>query len=104
LDSLAQHLLLIGDNYEIRNYWNRNHLFWDIERIMKSHYDSIRTIVLTLAMTIFLTVSLMGCNDPIVTDMEAEHHQLGKVVEQELQQSRSAYPPSSQTEAIYPAP
>ena len=71
---------------------------------MKSHSDSIRTKVLTAAMAIFLTVSLMGCNDPIVADMDAEHRQLGIAVEQELQQCRSAYPPSSQTEALFPAP
>lgn len=72
--------------------------------MMKRHYDSIRTRVLTAAMAIFLTVSLMGCNDPIVADMEAEHRQLGNVVKQELQQCRSAFPPSTQTEALFPAP
>ena len=71
---------------------------------MKSHYDSIRTRVLAATMAIFLTVSLMGCNDPIVADMDAEHRQLGNLVKQELQQGRSAYPPSSHTEALYPAP
>ena len=79
-------------------------MFWDIEKFMKSHYDSMRTRVLTVAMTIFLTVSLMGCNDPIVSDMEAEHRQLGSEVEQELQRCRSANPSSSQTKAISPAP
>ena len=71
---------------------------------MKSHYVSIRTRVLTVATAIFLTVSLMGCNDSIVADMEAEHRQLGNVVKQELQQCRSAYPPSSQSEVLFPAP
>ena len=71
---------------------------------MKSHYDSIRTRVLTVSMAIFLTVSLMGCIDPIVADMEAEHRRLGNVVKQELQQNRPAYPPSSHTEALFPAP
>jgi len=46
----------------------------------------------------------MGCNDSIVADMEAEHRQLGNVVKQELQQCRSAYPPSSQPEVLFPAP
>lgn len=72
--------------------------------MMKSHNDSIRTRVLTVAIALFLTVSLMGCNDPIVADMEAEHRQLGNLVKKELQQCRSAYPPSSQTETLYPAP
>jgi len=72
--------------------------------MMKSHYDSIKTRVLTIAMAIFLTVSLMGCNDPIVADMETEHRHLGNVVELELQQCRSAYSLSPQTEALFPAP
>ena len=71
---------------------------------MKSHYDSIKTKALTVSIAIFLTVSLMGCNDPIVADMEAEHRQLGIAVNQELRQCRSAIQPSSQTEALYSAP
>ena len=71
---------------------------------MKSHYDSIKTKVLTVAIAIFLTVSLTGCMDPIVADMEAEHRELGNVVNQELRQCRSAFPPSSQTETLHPAP
>ncbi|MFC1792089.1 hypothetical protein ACFL3Q_00710 [Planctomycetota bacterium] len=60
--------------------------------------------MLTATMAIFLTVSLMGCNDPIVADMESEHRQLGIAVNQELRQCRSAFPPGSQAEALYPAP
>jgi len=71
---------------------------------MKSHYSSIRTRVLTVATAIFLAVSLMGCNDPIVADMEAEHQRLGNVVKQELRLGLSAFPPSSQSEVLFPAP
>jgi hypothetical protein len=71
---------------------------------MKSHYSSIRTKVLTVATAIFLAVSLMGCNDPIVADMEAEHQRLGNVVKQELRQGFSTFPPSSQPEVLFPAP
>jgi len=71
---------------------------------MKSHYSSIRTKALTVATAIFLAVSLMGCMDPIVADMEAEHQRLGNVVKQELRQGLSAFPPSSQPEALFPAP
>ena len=72
--------------------------------MMKSHYSSIRTRVLTVATAIFLAVSLMGCNDPIVGDMEAEHQRLGNVVKQELRNGLSAFPPGSQPEVLYPAP
>ena len=71
---------------------------------MKSHYSSIRTRVLTVAAAIILAVSLTGCNDPIVADMEAEHQRLGQVVNQELRQGLTAYTPSSQPKALYPAP
>ena len=71
---------------------------------MKSHFDSIKTKVLTVATAVFLAISLMGCNDPIVADMEAKHRQLGNMAKQELQKSPSAYPSNSQTETLFPAP
>jgi hypothetical protein len=71
---------------------------------MKSHYSSIRTRVLTVATVIFLAVSLMGCNDPIVGDMEAEHQRLGNIVKNELRKGLLASPSSSQTEVLFPAP
>lgn len=70
---------------------------------MKNHYNSIRTKILTIATAIFLAVSLMGCMDSIVTDMEAEHRRLGNEVKQELQKCPSAFPAVSQTEALSPA-
>ncbi len=72
--------------------------------MMKSHLDSIKTKVLTLATAIFLAISLIGCNDSIVADMEAEHRRLGNEVKLELQQCPSAFPPVSQTEDLYTAP
>jgi hypothetical protein len=72
--------------------------------MMKSHYDSIRTRVLTVATAVLLAVSLMGCNDPIVADMEAEHIRLGNVVKQDLQYGPSAFSPGSHTEVLFPAP
>jgi hypothetical protein len=71
--------------------------------MMKSHYDSIRTTVLTAATAIFLAVSLMGCMDSIVAEMEAEHLRLGNECKQELQKCPSAYPPVSQ-KALYTKP
>jgi len=71
---------------------------------MKSHFDSIKTKVLTVATAFFLAISLMGCNDSIVADMEAQHRRLGNEAKLELQRCPSANPPSSQTEALFPAP
>ena len=71
---------------------------------MKSHYSSIRTRVLTVATAIFLAVSLTGCIDPIVADMEAEHQRLGNEVKQELRHGLAAFTPSSQPKVLFPAP
>jgi len=72
--------------------------------MMKSYYGSIMTIVLTVALAILLAVSLTGCMDSIVADMEAEHIRLGNEAKQELQQCPSAFPAVSKTEAFYTAP
>jgi hypothetical protein len=71
--------------------------------MMKSHFGSVKVKALTVATTVLLGISLSGCNDPIVSDMEAEHRQLGNLVQQELQKCPSAYAPASQTEALFPA-
>ena len=70
---------------------------------MKKLHDSVLTIVLTVAISTLLAVSLMGCSDSIVGDMETEHQRLSNEVKQELQQCPSAYPPVSQAEARYTA-
>ena len=70
---------------------------------MKGHCDSITGRLLILIMGVFLAVTLLGCRDPIMADMEAEHRRLGNVVEQELQQGQSASPPTPQAEALRPA-
>jgi hypothetical protein len=71
--------------------------------MMKSYCDLIRTNVLTVGTTIFLAVSSLGCIDQQVADMEAEHIRLSIEAKQELQQC-PAFPPVSQTEAIFTAP
>jgi hypothetical protein len=75
-----------------------------MRRMMKNHYNSIRTRVLTITMGIFLTISFMGCTDPIVAKMEAEHRRLGNEAKYELQQCPSSFSSLSQTEAFYTAP
>jgi len=71
---------------------------------MENYHDSIRGRLLALITAIFLAVTLMGCHDPVVADMEAEHQRLGNVVKKELRQGLSAFPPASQAEVLYPAP
>jgi hypothetical protein len=70
---------------------------------MKSHFESVKVKVLTVAMAAFLAISLSGCNDPIVSEMEAKHQRLGNMAMQELQQCPSTYPSASQTETLFPA-
>jgi len=71
---------------------------------MKNKYKSITIKLFTLIMGIFLSVTLFGCVDPIVADMEAEHQRLGIIARQDLQQNLSMSPTTSQTKALYPAP
>jgi hypothetical protein len=73
-------------------------------RMMKNKSKSIAVKLFTLIMGIFLAVTLFGCNDPIVADMEAEHRRLGMIAKQDLRQNLSTSPTSSQTEALFPAP
>ena len=59
--------------------------------------------LLTIMMGIFFAVTLPGCNDPIVADMEAEHIRLSEIARQELWQGLSAYTTSSQAKVFFPA-
>ena len=71
---------------------------------MENKYKSITTKLFTLLMGIFLSVTLFGCRDTIVADMEAEHQRLGVLARQDLQQNLSISPTTSQMKALYPAP
>ena len=71
---------------------------------MKNKFKSITVKLFTLIMGIFLAVTLFGCSDTIVADMEAEHERLGVIARQDLQQNLSMSPTTSQTKALYPAP
>lgn len=71
---------------------------------MKNKYKSIMVKLFTLVIGIFLAVTLFGCMDPMVADMEAEHRRLGMIAKQDLQQNLSTSPASSRTEALFPAP
>ena len=71
---------------------------------MNSKYKSITVKLFTFVMGIFLAVTLLGCNDPIVADMEAEHRRLGIIAKQELRQNLPTFPTISQAKVLYPAP
>jgi hypothetical protein len=74
-----------------------------MERMMESSHTSIMVRLLMLITALFSAVALLGCNDPIVADMEAEHQRLGSVCQEELRQGISAFPLTSQAEALHPA-
>ena len=73
---------------------------------MESHYVSIMRRLLTLTTMIFLAVTLTGCFDPSVAEMEANHRQLMNTAEQELSQAQGlhSFLPTSQAEVFHPAP
>lgn len=80
-------------------------------KTMKSYGDSMIGRLLIFAMMVFLAVTLFGCQDPIVRDMDAEHQRLGRVCQQEIRQARlgsgeqgvSAFPAPARSGALYPA-
>ena len=57
---------------------------------MKRYFKSIRRWSSTLLTLCLLTVACLGCNDPMVSNMEARNQEFGFFVEQELQRSRNA--------------
>ena len=71
---------------------------------MKNKYRSIAVKLFTFVMGMFLAVTLFGCNDTIVADMEAEHRRLGMIARQDLQRNLSTSSTTSQPKALYPAP
>ncbi len=79
---------------------------------MKSCADSMTRRLLIFAVTAFLAVTLLGCQDPIVRDMETEHQRLGRICQQEIRQAHivsggqgfSGFSAPSRTESLFPAP
>ena len=52
---------------------------------------------------IFLAVTFLGCNDPVVSEMEARNQKFGFIIEQELQRSRNASKEMSGAASLPPA-
>ncbi len=71
---------------------------------MKNIHNSVMVKLFTLIMGVFLSVTLLGCNDTIVADMEAEHLRLGTIAKQDLRRNTSAFPVTSEEEVFFPAP
>lgn len=71
---------------------------------MKNKYKPVMVKLFTLVIGIFLSVTIFGCIDPIVADMEAEHRRLGMIAKQDLQRNISTSPNSTQIETLFPAP
>ena len=71
---------------------------------MKRYNNSIMRELVTFLIVIFLTVTLLGCHDPVVADCAKEHRTLMDIAEQQLQQGLCASPPTSQVQVLYPAP
>ncbi len=65
---------------------------------------SFKTKVLMLVTMLLLSVTLTGCLDPVVAQMEAEHERLGAQLERDLQQYGFPSPATPRTSSFYPAP
>jgi hypothetical protein len=79
-------------------------IFKVLERMMERHYELIIKKVLIVITLILIAIAILGCNDPLVTNMEAEHQRLNSVAKQEFQRCGPAFKPISQTDALFPAP
>ena len=71
---------------------------------MKRLDNSIMRKLVIFLTGVFLAFGLMGCHDPVAADRQAEHRMLINRAEQELQQGLCAYPLTSQTQVLHPAP
>jgi hypothetical protein len=74
-----------------------------MRRTMKSS-KPIKTKVLILVTMLLLGVTLTGCIDPVVAQMEAEHERLGAQLEREMQMYGFPSPATPPRSSFYPAP
>ncbi|MEJ2705443.1 MAG: hypothetical protein P8Z79_23630 [Sedimentisphaerales bacterium] len=58
--------------------------------MMKRYRKSIRRWFFTLVTTALAVVTVLGCNDPMISEMETRHQEFNFTIEQELQRSRNA--------------
>lgn len=70
---------------------------------MERYGDSLMRRLLTLVIMVFLALTILGCNDPIVADMEAQRQEVGFYIEQELQRSRMASRANTRVVPLPPA-
>jgi len=68
---------------------------------MERYGDSIMRRLLTLVVMTFIATIFLGCNDPMVKEMEARRQEVGFFAEQELQRCRNAI---RQTNRMKPLP
>jgi hypothetical protein len=52
---------------------------------------------------IFLTITFLGCNDPVVSEVEARNREFKFILEQELQRNRNASKATSHEVSLPPA-
>jgi hypothetical protein len=71
--------------------------------MMKRFYDLNVRRLLTFLTMIFLALTILGCNDPMVADMENRRQEIGFMVEQELQRCRNASQVTSKPVSLPPA-
>ena len=57
---------------------------------MKRYGDSLTRRLLTLVVMTLLALTFLGCNDPMVKEIEARRQEVGFLIEQELQRCRIA--------------
>ena len=67
---------------------------------MEKYGDSITRRLLTLVIMALLALTFLGCNDPMVKEMEERRQEVGFIVEQELQRCRIATRESARVRSL----
>ena len=70
---------------------------------MKRYGDSIMRRLLTIVIMLLMALTFLGCNDPMVKEMEAQRQEVGFFIEQELQRCRNAANAVSRPASLPPA-
>lgn len=70
---------------------------------MERYGISVMRRLLTPVIMVLMALMFLGCNDPIVKDMEARRQQIGFFIEQELQRCRMAARANTRKVSLPPA-
>jgi len=75
-----------------------------MERLMKSAYVLVLGKALVFVAGIFITLSICGCGDPVVSDFDANRRRMGEECKRDLLYAKPNFEPVARTPAFRPIP